>query len=191
MESNVSKHPETPEKGTTPFLSQQTPPLCCRGCTYTPAYPSGKPCCKCSRPRKDFYQAKADTLPTETPAAKKPDKLPDVRYVANPAKPLRDGGRSAIRFEHVCDSAPQTTADFPSVLFALGDLVRFRLRNKENGERVLTGVIEVVDAHGTFEQQEEPSYDIYVKADNMFYKHVRQSSVMDKVRTAKPEERLF
>lgn len=45
----------------------------------------------------------------------------------------------------------------------------------------LIGYIQVVDSFGTFEQQEEPSYDIYVDANNTLYKHVKESEVIRKI----------
>ena len=43
-----------------------------------------------------------------------------------------------------------------------------------NGQ-IKIGVVYIVDAWGTFEQNEEPSYDILVEEENMLYKHVRES----------------
>ena len=51
------------------------------------------------------------------------------------------------------------------------DRVEF-ISNKEK----LIGVIVIIDAHGTFEQSEEPSYDIEVG--DVLYKHIRQSKVI-------------
>ena len=48
--------------------------------------------------------------------------------------------------------------------------VRFVCCNKE-----LVGRIEIVDSYGTWGQNEEPSYDIYVEANNTLYKHIRES----------------
>ena len=39
------------------------------------------------------------------------------------------------------------------------------------------GYVEYIDAWGTFEQAEEPSYDIYVASENCLYKHFRESKV--------------
>ena len=39
------------------------------------------------------------------------------------------------------------------------------------------GIIEIVDAWGTFDQSEEPSYDIYSEKDNCVYKHILESNV--------------
>lgn len=44
-----------------------------------------------------------------------------------------------------------------------------------------TGKVEVVDAYGTFEQNEEPSYDVYVKEDNCLYKHLRESLLQKEI----------
>lgn len=59
---------------------------------------------------------------------------------------------------------------------------------REEGD--IEGVVEIVDEFGTFEQHEEPSYDIYRKEDKMFYKHVRQSSVVKYLGLASEDERL-
>lgn len=42
-----------------------------------------------------------------------------------------------------------------------------------------TGVIYIVDAYGTFEQNEEPSYDIYVAEENCIYKHIEESAIIE------------
>ena len=52
------------------------------------------------------------------------------------------------------------------------DLVMFRY-----GGDTLTGVIYIVDAYGTLEQNKEPSYDIYNEQNNTLYKHIRESDV--------------
>lgn len=54
-----------------------------------------------------------------------------------------------------------------------GDLVRIKLGDTEK-----IGKIEIVDAFGTFEQSEEPSYDILVEEDNCLYKHICESGVI-------------
>ena len=53
-----------------------------------------------------------------------------------------------------------------------------------------TGCIAIVDKFGTFEQEEEPSYDIFIAEENLLVKHVRQSDVIEKIRDSLPEERL-
>ena len=63
--------------------------------------------------------------------------------------------------------------------YAWGDHVEFRVNG--DGE-TLEGMIEIVDAGGTFGQSEEPSYDIYVKGEkNCLYKHVRESWIRRKL----------
>lgn len=42
------------------------------------------------------------------------------------------------------------------------------------GETDRYGKIEVVDEYGTFEQSEEPSYDMYVQEENCLYKHIKE-----------------
>ena len=57
-----------------------------------------------------------------------------------------------------------------------GDKVRF----KAGKDDTYVGIIEIIDAYGTFEQDEEPSYDIMVhKGHKCLYKHIRQSWVLD------------
>lgn len=53
-----------------------------------------------------------------------------------------------------------------------GQKVRFPFR-----DAMKEGYIEIVDAFGTFEQKEEPSYDIMVYPDDCLYKHVRESMI--------------
>lgn len=60
--------------------------------------------------------------------------------------------------------------------YALQDRVSFKIKNL-----VLVGEVFIVDSYGTFQQQEEPSYDIYVEANNTLYKHIRESMVIEKV----------
>jgi signal peptidase I len=59
------------------------------------------------------------------------------------------------------------------VKYKKGDIVLFRY-----GQKIKNGTIVIVDAQGTFFQQEEPSYDIEVTNDlldqNGLYKHIQQ-----------------
>lgn len=64
--------------------------------------------------------------------------------------------------------------------YTYGDRVKFKIQ-----DRVETGVIEIVDARGTFEQNDEPSYDIFIEKQNCLYKHILQSSVLEKVGESK------
>ena len=72
-----------------------------------------------------------------------------------------------------------------NLLYKKGELVQFDL----DGE-VITGSIEIIDRYGTFEQCEEPSYDIYRKDNNTLYKHVRQSLIKGSVGMAPDDMRL-
>lgn len=63
------------------------------------------------------------------------------------------------------------------------DKVEFKWNNEPNK----IGIIEIVDSHGTFEQNEEPSYDIYVEKNNTLYKHIRESEVVRKIQRDKFE----
>lgn len=56
------------------------------------------------------------------------------------------------------------------------DFVRIKWDDTEKIGKVCT-----VDAFGTFEQSEEPSYDILVEEDNCLYKHICESDVLGKV----------
>lgn len=58
------------------------------------------------------------------------------------------------------------------------DIVRFKFAQEE-----YEGYIDIVDSYGTFEQNEEPSYDIMVEKGNQpgLYKHCRESRVIEKI----------
>lgn len=64
-----------------------------------------------------------------------------------------------------------------------GDRVTFKIYD-EGKEFFISGKIYIVDAYGTFEQNEEPSYDVmaeeshYDKDSSCLYKHVRESSLL-------------
>ncbi len=60
--------------------------------------------------------------------------------------------------------------------YKLNDIVSFEYYGKS-----LRGRISVVDAYGTFEQQEEASYDILVDGEPSWtlYKHVRESWIKE------------
>lgn len=72
-----------------------------------------------------------------------------------------------------------------NVIYDYGEKVFFDL----NGETI-SGTVEIIDRYGTFEQNEEPSYDIYRKSNNTLYKHIRQSSILGSHGWAEPDERL-
>lgn len=56
------------------------------------------------------------------------------------------------------------------------DIVRMKWDETEK-----IGKVYIVDAFGTFEQSEEPSYDIFVEEDHCLYKHICESDVLGKV----------
>ena len=70
-----------------------------------------------------------------------------------------------------------------------GDVVRFKLLYKhpsddEYQDLILEGTVEIVDAYGTFGQNEEPSYDILIQDPRVcdgsltLVKHIRESSLL-------------
>lgn len=48
------------------------------------------------------------------------------------------------------------------------------------GDDEKCGMIQIVDAYGTFEQEDEPSYDICVEEENCIYKHIRETAIIRK-----------
>ena len=58
-------------------------------------------------------------------------------------------------------------------LFKLGDTVTFKW---DNGTK--TGTIAIIDKYGTFEQNNEVSYDILVENENTLYKHIVESLIL-------------
>ena len=76
------------------------------------------------------------------------------------------------------------------VEFEVGPIVSYSGDVIKDGPQLLTGVIEIIDKYGTFEQHDEPSYDIYRKEDNALYKHCRQSSIKRSLGEAGSEERM-
>lgn len=58
-------------------------------------------------------------------------------------------------------------------LYSIGDEVSSRC-----GDSIKKGIIFIVDANGTFEQPNIPSYDIMVDDEDTLYKHVTLDLVM-------------
>ena len=56
--------------------------------------------------------------------------------------------------------------------FKRGDVVYFTVRDERK-----CGTVFGVDPYGTFEQNEEPSYDLFVVDENCLYKHIRERGV--------------
>lgn len=54
--------------------------------------------------------------------------------------------------------------------YKIGDNVSFTLEKE-----IKQGEIYVVDKYGTFEDDSDVSYDIFVKNDNVLYKHVKET----------------
>ena len=61
--------------------------------------------------------------------------------------------------------------------YQCGDMVKWGWEPNDKK----TGMIEIVDAYGTFDQNLEPSYDILVKEENCLYKHICKSEILRKV----------
>ncbi|MDO4647099.1 MAG: hypothetical protein Q4B26_00515 [Eubacteriales bacterium] len=61
--------------------------------------------------------------------------------------------------------------------------VKFTFESQEGVLKTYEGVVYVVDANGTSEQQEEPSYDIFalVEGEKILFKHIRESQVSERV----------
>ena len=71
------------------------------------------------------------------------------------------------------DNVPASTLGSPRYL--IGDLVKFNI-----DDETIEGRISIIDAYGTYEQQDEPSYDILVRGKDgtkCLYKHVRESII--------------
>lgn len=73
----------------------------------------------------------------------------------------------------------------PGPKYKKGDVVRFKFFDDREP---FEGMVEIVDAYGTFEQNEEPSYDIYKFDNNTLYKHVRESLVTEFIRSGSLSE---
>lgn len=63
--------------------------------------------------------------------------------------------------------------------YSAEDSVRFHLLDSKRNHLFKDGTIRIVDAFGTIEQQEEPSYDIEVIENDevCLYKHIRESDI--------------
>lgn len=48
------------------------------------------------------------------------------------------------------------------------------------GDDEKCGMIQIVDVYGTFEQDDEPYYDICVEEENCLYKHIRETDIVRK-----------
>lgn len=80
--------------------------------------------------------------------------------------------------ENILSLACNIQTKSKTVFYHRQDLVMFLLQKE-----LKIGVVWIVDAYGTFEQNEEVSYDIYVEEENCLYKHIRQSEVLKAMNT--------
>ena len=68
--------------------------------------------------------------------------------------------------------------------YKLDDLVLFELKDENDKNYKLTGKVYIIDAYGTFEQNEEVSYDIMVDSGDYpinypcLFKHIKESSLL-------------
>lgn len=66
-----------------------------------------------------------------------------------------------------------------------GDIVRFKV--KINGKtEIKEGVVAIVDQYGTFEYDQDVSYDIMVDSENCLYKHFPEPRVIKKIGETAP-----
>lgn len=65
--------------------------------------------------------------------------------------------------------------DYRNTKIKRNDMVVFKIGDDEK-----CGMIQIVDAYGTFEQEDEPSYDICVEEENCIYKHIRETDIVRK-----------
>lgn len=63
--------------------------------------------------------------------------------------------------------------------FQREDRVSFTMKSEDGSLQTIDGVVYVVDAFGTFEQNEEPSYDIeaFFEGRVVLFKHIRETLV--------------
>ena len=64
--------------------------------------------------------------------------------------------------------------------YRAGESVQFHLFMGNGGYKTKEGIIRIVDAFGTLEQQEEPSYDIEIVENSgiCLCKHIRESDIV-------------
>lgn len=69
------------------------------------------------------------------------------------------------------------------------DIVKFKIRMSDEDVEEVEGSIAIIDRWGTFEQNEEVSYDVYSIKDNILYKHITEPNLTF-VRKGTEEESL-
>lgn len=60
--------------------------------------------------------------------------------------------------------------------YKVNDIVKFKVDNT-----LKTGIIAIVDSYGTFFNKSDVSYDIFVREENMLYKHFTEHCILEKV----------
>lgn len=116
----------------------------------------------------DEYCKKHNTTPSEIIEQFMKKCIENPKEFASWIKQVRD------------DKLPKGTPGKPSC--KRGEKVGFYLTPYgEEDEKFFMGTVEIIDSYGTFEQDEEPSYDILVKEFNggsdTLVKHVRESEI--------------
>lgn len=61
--------------------------------------------------------------------------------------------------------------------YKIGDLVSFIFDGIKK-----TGIVEIVDEYGTFGDNTDVSYDIYIKDENCLYKHIKEIGIIKEKR---------
>lgn len=61
--------------------------------------------------------------------------------------------------------------------YKVGDFVSFIFDGIKK-----TGVVEIVDEYGTFEDDTDVSYDIYIQSENCLYKHIKEIGIIKEKR---------
>lgn len=59
--------------------------------------------------------------------------------------------------------------------YKIGDIVRFDF------DGIKEGVIGIIDPYGTFFDDSDASYDIMNKNENVFYKHIKENYIVEKI----------
>lgn len=77
--------------------------------------------------------------------------------------------------------------------FHKGDIVNFKYFDATGNEIHKTGVICIIDKFGTFFNKDDVNYDIMVKNDkeNVFYKHVTETLIQEKIGYELDYESMF
>jgi hypothetical protein len=66
--------------------------------------------------------------------------------------------------------------------YKIGDIVEFKCN-----EQIKVGVVAIVDRFGTFENNNDVSYDILNKEDKVLYKHFQEPTIIKVIGSINPE----